>query len=43
MTAAERYAALRSLYLHWFAQTGSDYHFAMADYCEQRIAEAVGG
>ena len=42
MTDAERYAALRSLYLHWFAQTGSDYHFAMADYCEQRIAATVG-
>jgi len=32
MTEAERYAALRALYLHWYDQTGSDYHAAMAEY-----------
>ncbi len=32
MTNAERYAALRALYLHSYEQTGSDYHAAMAEY-----------
>lgn len=32
MTEAERYAALRALYLHWHARTGDEYHAAMADY-----------
>ncbi len=32
MTNAERYAALRALYLHWYDQTGSDCHAAMAEY-----------
>jgi len=31
MTDAERYAALRALYLHWYDQTGSDYHATMAE------------
>ncbi len=39
MTDAERYAALRALYLHWFAQTNDEYHFQMASYADGRIGE----
>lgn len=39
MTDAERYTALRNLYLSWFSQTGSDYHFAMAAYADARRVE----
>lgn len=39
MTESERYAALRALYLHWFTQTGDEYHFAMASYAGGRIGE----
>jgi len=41
MTEAERYAALRQLYLHWYGQTDSEYHIRMAMYCTERIAEVV--
>lgn len=37
MTEAERYTALRALYLHWFTQTNDEYHFAMASYAGGRI------
>lgn len=37
MSDAERYAALRALYLHWFAQTKDEYHFAMASYAGVRM------
>lgn len=39
MTDAERYAALRALYLQWFARTNDEYHTEMADYCGLRITE----
>lgn len=39
MTDAERYAALRSLYLRWFSQTGSEVHSDLAAYYEARIME----
>lgn len=39
MTESERYAALRALYLHWFTQTGDEYHFQMASYAGGRIGE----
>ena len=41
MTDAERYAALRALYLHWFAQTNDEYHFTMASYAGERITESI--
>lgn len=39
MTEAERYAALRSLYLRWFERTGDALHLDLAEYCTARIAE----
>ena len=39
MTDAERYAALRALYLRWWERTGDETHRELADYCEMRIAE----
>lgn len=39
MTEAERYAALRALYLLWFQRTGDEYHFVMACYAQARISE----
>ncbi len=42
MSEAERLIALRSLYLSWFAQSGSEYHMEMAAYCTQRIALTTG-
>lgn len=41
MTESERYAALRALYLHWFAQTNDEYHFQMASYAGGRITESI--
>lgn len=40
MTDAERYAALRALYLRWYERTGDGVHLDLAAYCEARIAEA---
>lgn len=42
MTDAERYAALRSLYLHWYERTHDEYHFVMACYAQARIAARMG-
>lgn len=39
MTDAERYAALRDLYLQWFARTNDEYHFQMASYAGARMNE----
>lgn len=39
MTDAERYTALRDLYLLWFARTGDEYHFQMASYAGARMSE----
>lgn len=39
MTEAERYAALRSLYLSWYERTGDALHLDLAEYCCERIAE----
>lgn len=39
MTAAERYAALRALYLRWWERHGDAVHLEMAAYCTARIAE----
>ena len=39
MSDAERYAALRALYLLWFQRTGDEYHFQMASYAGARISE----
>jgi len=41
MTEAERYAALRSLYLTWFERTGDALHLDLAEYCTARISEVV--
>lgn len=41
MTDAERYAALRALYLHWYERTHDEYHFAMASYAGTRMSETV--
>ena len=36
---AERYAALRALYLRWWARTGDAVHRDLAAYCTARIGE----
>lgn len=41
MTTTERYAALRALYLLWYERHGDAVHLDLAEYCCERIAEAV--